>query len=86
MIIWTVSKLLKGERFSANPSTIYLLTAHYAKWHVGQQQRYVTSACPWPSSVDFPMSGLIRSFLLQRYADTLSWASLCAIFHLVSNY
>jgi len=23
MIIWTVSKLLKGERFSTNPSTIY---------------------------------------------------------------
>jgi hypothetical protein len=52
------------------------LTARCAKWHVGQQQRYATSACPWPSSVDFPMSGLIPSFLLQRYAATLSWASL----------
>ena len=63
----------------------YLLTARYAKWHVGQQQRYATSACPLPSSVDFTMGGLIRSFLLQRYAATLSWASLCAVFPLVSR-
>ena len=63
----------------------YLLTARYAKWHVGQQQRYATSACPWPSSVDFPMSGLICSFLLQWYATMLSWASLCAVFPLVSR-
>ena len=71
--------------FQLSGYSITLLTARYAKWHVRQQQRYATSACPWPFSVDFPMSGLIRSFLLQRYAATLSWASLCAVFTLVSR-
>jgi hypothetical protein len=82
---WAVLWVWTLGNFTCSQQIFNLLTACYAKWHVGQQQRYATSACPWPSSVDFPMSGLIRSFLLQQYAVMLSWASLCAVFPLVSR-
>ena len=47
-----------------------LTHAHYAGWHVGQQQRYSTPVCFGPASEQSPMPGVMESLKLPFYSLT----------------